>query len=224
MRSRPPGALGCGILRGTSQDGGCPVSAPHRLRADAARNRANILRAARSLLAAHGEAVGIDEIAREAGVAVGTLYRHFPTKADLVRAIVADLVQRILMDLDEAVARIDAGCGAFAELTVLTERISEAAGVDRTIKAAVGNLGGIEAEPRLAEKSGAVLARIVAAGHAEGSLHPDVTAADLMLAMTNLPGDDLPPTARRRWVQLILRGLAADPAGVGPAVRRRALG
>ncbi|MDT0347322.1 helix-turn-helix domain-containing protein [Streptomyces sp. DSM 44938] len=189
------------------------MTAPHRLRADAARNRANILRAARTLFAARGEVVGIDEIAREAGVAVGTLYRHFPTKADLVNAIVGDLAHRIFTALDEAVARIDAGGSAFAELTVLTERISDAAGVDRTIKAAMHNLG-VQADPGLADKGRNGLARIVEAGHAEGSLHPDVTAADLMLMMSTMPGDELPEEARRRWVQLILRGLAADPARV----------
>jgi AcrR family transcriptional regulator len=187
------------------------VSAPHRLRADAARNRANILRAARTLFAARGEAVGIEEIAREAGVAVGTLYRHFPTKADLVNAIVGDLAHRIFSALDEAVARIDAGGSAFRELTLLTERISDVAGMDRTIKAAMRNLG-VRTDPELTDKGRNGLGRIVEAGHAEGSLHPDVTTADLMLTLSTLPGDEVPEAARRRWVQLILRGLAADPA------------
>ncbi|WP_063784070.1 TetR/AcrR family transcriptional regulator [Streptomyces sp. SBT349] len=193
------------------------MTAPHRLRADAARNRANILRAARTLFAARGEGAGIDEIAREAGVAVGTLYRHFPTKADLVQAIVGDLVHRIFTALDEAVARIDAGGSAFAELALLAGRISEAAGTDRTVRTAIGPLG-MRADQELARRGGSLLSRIVAAGHAEGSLHRDVTAADLMLALGNLPGDDLPEAARRRWVQLVLRGLAADPARVSGAV------
>jgi AcrR family transcriptional regulator len=186
-------------------------SAPHRLRADAARNRENILRTARALFAARGGSVGIDEIAREAGVAVGTLYRHFPTKADLVNAIVTELADRIFGALDEAVARIDAGGSPMAELTVLTERISEAAGEDRIIKAAMSNLG-LQATREDEDKAVAGLNRIVAAGHAEGSLHPDVTPADIVLMMHTLPGDELPEPARRRWVQLMLRGLAAPGA------------
>ncbi|WP_158674708.1 TetR/AcrR family transcriptional regulator [Streptomyces hoynatensis] len=182
------------------------TTAPHRLRADAARNREKILRTARTLFAARGGSVGMDEIAKEAGLAVGTLYRHFPTKADLIGAITSELSDRIFTALDEAVARIDAGGSALEELTTLTERISTAAGEDRTVKAAMSNLG-IEAAPELKDRAMAGLARIVEAGHAEGTLHPDVTAADLVLTMSTLPGDELPEPARRRWVTLILRGL-----------------
>jgi AcrR family transcriptional regulator len=186
------------------------MAAPHRLRADAVRNRESILRAARTLFAARGEAVGIDDIAREAGVAVGTLYRHFPTKSDLVNAIVAELTDRIFTALGEAVARIEAGGSAIGELTVLTERVSAVAGEDRTIKSALSKLG-FEAHPELHGRAMADLSRIVEAGHVEGSLHPDVTAADLVLTMGTLPGHELPEAARRRWVELILRGLTAGP-------------
>jgi AcrR family transcriptional regulator len=184
------------------------MSAEHRLRADAARNRESILGAARTLFAAQGASVGMDEIAREAGLAVGTLYRHFPTKQDLLNAIAAELADRIFGALDETVARIDAGGDAMRELTVLTERVSVAAGEDRTIKAAMSRLG-LEASPEQQHRAVSGLARIVEAGHAQGAFHPDVTPADLIAMMHTLPGDDLPEPARRRWVQLMLRGLAA---------------
>ena len=61
------------------------------LRADAARNRARVLDAARSAFAEAGLDVGVEEIARRAGVGKGTLYRRFPTKEALVRAIFASL-------------------------------------------------------------------------------------------------------------------------------------
>src|SRR5689334_9945498 len=57
---------------------------PRPLRADARRNRERILAAARESFASGGEATQMDDIARAAGVGVGTVYRHFPTKDDLV--------------------------------------------------------------------------------------------------------------------------------------------
>ena len=64
------------------------------LRADAARNRARVLDAARTAFAEAGLDVGVEEIARRAGVGKGTLYRRFPTKEALVRAIFEDILRR----------------------------------------------------------------------------------------------------------------------------------
>ena len=66
------------------------------LRADAARNRARVLEVAYDTFAAEGLSVPIDEIARRAGVGAGTVYRHFPTKEDLYRAVVEDRIERIV--------------------------------------------------------------------------------------------------------------------------------
>ena len=65
------------------------------LRADAARNRARVLDAARTAFAEAGLDVGVEEIARRAGVGKGTLYRRFPTKEALVRAIFEDILRRV---------------------------------------------------------------------------------------------------------------------------------
>jgi AcrR family transcriptional regulator len=85
-----------------------PEADPPRLpRADAQRNRARVLAAAHEVFAAEGLSVNVDVIARRAGVGVGTLYRHFPTKEALFEAIVlADLEAfveygRSLADADE---------------------------------------------------------------------------------------------------------------------------
>ena len=72
------------------------MDAPVRpLRADAARNRARVLDAARTAFAEAGLDVGVEEIARRAGVGKGTLYRRFPTKEALVRAIFDDILEEI---------------------------------------------------------------------------------------------------------------------------------
>src|SRR3954447_17214320 len=66
---------------------------PRPQRADARRNRERILAAAREAFANDGREVQMPDVARAAGVGVGTLYRHFPAKEDLVRALVCDKVQ-----------------------------------------------------------------------------------------------------------------------------------
>ena len=67
-----------------------------RMRADAARNRARVLETAYDTFAAEGLSVPIDEIARRAGVGAGTVYRHFPTKEDLFRAVVDSRLRHII--------------------------------------------------------------------------------------------------------------------------------
>ncbi|HEY1552270.1 MAG TPA: helix-turn-helix domain-containing protein, partial [Kofleriaceae bacterium] len=66
------------------------------LRADAKRNRERVLAIAQQVFAAEGLAVPIDEIAKRAGVGIGTVYRHFPTKEALFAAIVHDRMERLI--------------------------------------------------------------------------------------------------------------------------------
>ncbi|MEV4111114.1 helix-turn-helix domain-containing protein [Nonomuraea sp. NPDC049695] len=175
-------------------------------RADAIRNRAGILRAARKLIAERGPEVGMDEIAAEAGVAVGTLYRHFPTKVSLVSAAMAELADEIVARLDAALARIDAGGAALAEITALLRWVALEMDQDRALREAATNLGAYslaDAERRSRE----ALGRMVEAAQRQGDLYADVTVDDLALLMTTMPGTDTPPARRERWLELSLRGL-----------------
>ena len=63
---------------------------PRRLRADARRNHARLLDAARNAFDEHGTDANLDDIARRAGVGIGTLYRHFPTRQHLMAAVLRD--------------------------------------------------------------------------------------------------------------------------------------
>ena len=78
---------------------------PRQVRADAVRNREKIIAAAREQITRLGPDTAMDTIAAAAGVAVGTLYRHFPTKADLVDAIVEEHLEIMVTEVEAAAAR-----------------------------------------------------------------------------------------------------------------------
>src|SRR5215831_13794008 len=67
-----------------------PTPAPRAIRADAQRNYASLLKMARAAVSERGADIVLEDIARSAGVAIGTLYRHFPTRQDLLEAVFLD--------------------------------------------------------------------------------------------------------------------------------------
>lgn len=79
------------------------------LRADARRNRALIVRAARAAMAEKGAVVPLSEVARRAGLGAGTVYRHFPSKEHLVEAVLSERVNRLTRMVLDAVGSADPG-------------------------------------------------------------------------------------------------------------------
>lgn len=77
------------------------------LRRDAQRNRELLIAAAQEAFRAHGAGASMDDIARSAGVGSGTLYRHFPTRQDLLEAVTADWIEALRADASELVGRGD---------------------------------------------------------------------------------------------------------------------
>ncbi|MEV6653111.1 helix-turn-helix domain-containing protein [Streptomyces sp. NPDC051219] len=178
------------------------------VRADSALNRQSILAAAGTLLASRGEAVGMDEIAATAGVAVGTLYRHFPTKSDLIAAALAELTERVVADVRAAADRVDSGADPVEELRGLLEWLTGKSAADKAIKAAATGLAA-DALQEMESRGFAELDRITVVAHARGLLHPDVTTGDLALIAATAPDDSLPEAARDRWIELALRSVLA---------------
>lgn len=82
-------------------------------RADAVRNRAKVLAAAETVFAEKGASASTDEIARLAGVGIGTVFRHFPTKESLLEAVLTGLLRRLADEADTLTAADDPGAAFF---------------------------------------------------------------------------------------------------------------
>lgn len=89
------------------------MTAARPLRADAQRNRARVLAAAERVFADRGTAASTEEVARAAGVGVGTVFRHFPSKEALLQALVVERLARVTADAREHAASSDAGVAFF---------------------------------------------------------------------------------------------------------------
>ncbi|MFZ3304595.1 MAG: helix-turn-helix domain-containing protein [Mycobacterium sp.] len=108
------------------------------LRADAARNRTRVLEVAYETFAAEGLSVPIDEIARRAGVGAGTVYRHFPTKEALFRAVVQDRMQHLV---DSGYALLESAGPGEALFAFLRSVVLQWGATDRGLAEALAGLG-----------------------------------------------------------------------------------
>src|SRR6202162_6211579 len=81
-----------------------PVSSDRPRRADAVRNRERVLAAAEAVFAESGLMAQVEEVARRAGVGVGTVCRHFPTKQALVEAVLTSMFEAVVEEAREALA------------------------------------------------------------------------------------------------------------------------
>ena len=144
------------------------------LRADAARNRARVLEVAWETFASEGLSVPIDEIARRAGVGMGTVYRHFPSKDDLVRAIVTDRMRQVI---EEADTLLQTGDPAAALFTFLRSVVFEWGATDVALKNALANSEIKIGARGVREPFLAVIDKLLKAAQKAGSVRTDTDAA-----------------------------------------------
>jgi AcrR family transcriptional regulator len=179
------------------------------LRADAARNRARVLEVAYGTFAAEGLSVPIDEIARRAGVGAGTVYRHFPTKDDLFRAVVDDRLRHIV-DEGSALAQNEAPDQAL--FVFLRSLVLQFGATDRGLADALAGAG-VDVETAMPETESAFLAilqSLLEAGQKSGTVRPDVDVADVKALLVGcLEMQAAKPDAAERLTGVVLDGLRA---------------
>jgi AcrR family transcriptional regulator len=162
------------------------MSTGRRQRADAERNRARVLEAARTLYAERGDEVQVVDVARAAGVGIGTVYRHFPDRQAL---ILAAAQARFTEVLEFAHTKCLTDTDPMGALTRFLERIGEAIFLDRGLSAAVESVVGSTAPTgQTGEQYHAVAATLVERARAAGAIRPDSTLEDVMLIVHGLIG------------------------------------
>jgi AcrR family transcriptional regulator len=190
------------------------VIPPPRLRADAVRNRERILEAARKLMAEQGAEVEMADIAREAGVGVGTLYRRFPDKQALITELVREKFTSLRALIEEALDRED--LSARQRLDLYIRSACAIQGRDRGLYEAMNTAVAAHA-PVARATPGLIssLERLVEEARAEGGVRSDLTWEDVVMCTCALGHvvqieDDLPGTSER-LLEIQLAGL--DPRG-----------
>jgi AcrR family transcriptional regulator len=156
----------------------------------------------------------MDQIAAAAGVAVGTLYRHFPTKTDLPTAVIAEYVDDVAGYVEAARGRVIAGARPIDELVAFLVYVVEASATDRAVKAAAQALGARPTNQVDDERVAAALGYIVEAA-LTGSF-PSLSPA----RGSPWPATAAPTPVRRRLTAEARR--ARTSSGVGGAPRRPA--
>jgi AcrR family transcriptional regulator len=188
-------------------------------RRDAVRNRQKLLDAGREVFA-EDPGAPFEEIARRAGVGIGTLYRHFPTRDALVEVIYAEHIDEVLAAAEEAADAENAWDGLVAFL----ERVLELQARNLPLRDVFLRHG---ADAALAERRRLIqpaLVRLVARGREQGVVRDDFTLGDLSLALWSFAPifeatSGVAPEVWRRHLQILLDGMrpaAATPQRVRP--------
>lgn len=186
------------------------------LRADARRNRDKLLEIAAVAFAEHGVDASLEAIARQAGVGIGTLYRHFPTREHLVEVVYRREVEALGAAADD-LARVHPPDVALAEwMQRFVDYMATKRGMAASLRILVTANSGLFTET--AGLISGALRRLVDAAIAAGSIRSDVDVSDVLHALSGLYATPDAPDWRersRRLVALLMDGLRWGAPGAG---------
>ena len=188
------------------------------LRRDAERNRLLILCAARTVFAQRGLDATLDEVAREAGLGVGTVYRRFPNRDALIDALFVDGIEGVTRIIDQAVAKPRAWDGLRHFMSSMLELQCQ----DKGLRDVMLSRRGPDPDEYdvLRDRIKPPLYELVRRAQQDGDLRTDLSATDIgVLEVAALVAAELTtavqPEAWRRYLTIILDGMRARPEG-GP--------
>lgn len=196
----------------TSHDG----AGERRLRRDAERNRQRILTAAAEVFTERGLDATLDEVARAAGVGVGTVYRRFPDKESLVRELFRDRVDALVTVAEEACTAPDPWRGFVGYLEFAAATLAGDLGLRQLMMFGTYDRDQVcYARDRMAP----VVSRLVERAQASGDLRPDFKATDVkmiafMLASISEYAASVAPEVWRRYLAMLIDGLRPARDGV----------
>jgi AcrR family transcriptional regulator len=188
------------------------------MRKDAARNRTRILTAAGELFARRGLGATLNDIAHHAGVGVGTVYRHFPDKAELVETLFHERVDEMVAIGEAGLADPDPWNG----LVTVLQATLELQAADRGLhELANDHPAGMQRIVHVRSRMLPIGRELVRRAQAAGSLRADVMDTDLVITQLMVGAvldatRDVSPDLWRRFLEMVLRGLSTHPDELGP--------
>jgi AcrR family transcriptional regulator len=181
------------------------------LRADARRNRERVLTAARAVFAEHGREAQMDDVARRAGVGVGTVYRHFPTKEALVQALAVDLFDGLVRGA-RAALQIEDPWEAFTDALWTGGNLLAS---DRAFTE-IASMAEMPITPEMQTELNAIFRELVRRAQAAGRLRDDIVLDDIPMVMCGIGAATAKPhccpDAWRRHLTIVIDGLRATNA------------
>jgi AcrR family transcriptional regulator len=176
-------------------------------RADAQRNRERILEVAKQVFTRRGAEASMDEIARRAKIGPGTLYRHFPTRDDLLAAVYISEVEKLAEAQRQFSAELAPLEALRAWMLVFVDYLSAKKIIAPALNAMAGGPSRVyEQSTRLMEDAAHALARSAVAS---GDLRPDVDPMDMLRAIygvSSTSSADDGPAKARDFVDILIRG------------------
>jgi len=179
----------------------------------AARNRVAIIEAAHELFA-ENPLTSLNEVAKQAGVGAGTLYRHFPTREDLILAAYQHDIERLTATAEEVLARNTSAKAAFVEWF---ETLSAYVRIKHGLGEALHTAAAQEVVDASWGPTSAAVGKLVDACVAEGSMAPGHDPADIIMLMSFLwrvPNDESGIAQGRRLMAIVFAGLQSAPQQV----------